>query len=205
MRALFTFSVAITCLYSIGEQRRPVVLADDPKLKARTVEEVKNVLASDSAFRVSPNDLVRWGAAAFSAYKTLLDDPTTSPVEICRIFTVLRTLKDVDRSQFVDYATRSLADGDWAVRADAVLLLQTIGSERDTAPIIALIMDDRPEVYIAAVKTVAVIGGTKDVVAMEIVIRYGEKQGWGQEMLKMLREQRDVLKKRLGDKLPKKP
>ena len=117
-------------------------------------------------FKSERRELMALGTSAYPEYLRILDDPMRTPVERARILGVASSIES-DRSGFHRHAVEALDDDNSGVRYAGIALLQKIGSTRDAARIIARLSDtDKSNVYFAA-KTLAIIGGPKEVVAMD--------------------------------------
>ena len=117
-------------------------------------------------FKAERRELLTLGTAAFPEYLRILDDPKRTPIERARILGVVSCI-DSDRSGFHRHAVEALDDEKSVVRCGGIALLQKIGSTKDAALVIASLSDsDKSNVYFAA-KTLAIIGGPKEVVAMD--------------------------------------
>ncbi len=79
----------------------------------------------------------------------------------------LVSLIESDRSGFHRHAVEALDGKEFSVRNAGMALLQKIGTTKDAALILARLSDtDKSNVYFAA-KTLAIIGGPKEVIAMD--------------------------------------
>jgi HEAT repeat protein len=146
----------------------PPVRADAPPASV-TVEEVRWQLKGPE-FAAGRAELERLGDRAFDVFEKLLGSTDTTPQEASRILFVIRQV-NADRSRFVRTAVQHLAHKDPDVRWEAVQLLGKIGTAADASPVVALLSDgekvaDQVIPY-AAAKTLAAIGGRREVVAMD--------------------------------------
>jgi HEAT repeat protein len=146
-------------------------------------------------FRNKQHPLVSLGEKAFPAYVKILEAKDAEPGDICSVFEILVQVKG-DRSRFLEYAVNGLADKQFLTRLAAVELLGQIGSEKDAAPVVALLSDERREASFAAAKTLAAIGDRRTVVAFDVWLRSGNH--WqDRELLQHVTKRRDELKARL--------
>ena len=109
--------------------------------------------------------LVKLGKQTFPAFEDLLANHETRPIHVMRILGVLRHINE-DRSRFVTLAVNRLADPNPGVRCRAAELLEHIGSERDTGPLVALLSDADITVGYAAASALKAIGGLHDLIAL---------------------------------------
>jgi HEAT repeat protein len=135
------------------------------------ISTVRHMLRVDE-FKQERADLIALGAKTFPAYEQILKDPKAGRDEISRIFGVLSAV-NADRNQFLEHAIAGLTSSDTVVRLSAVALLGQIGSERDVAPVVALLSDETWEVSFAAAKTLAAIGDRRALAAMNVWLNSG--------------------------------
>jgi|GEM_PF-2696803 len=151
-------------------------------------------------FKSERRELIALGTAAFPEYHRILDDPMRTPVERARILYVVSSV-ETDRSAFHRHAVEALDDERSVVRSGGMALLQKIGSTKDAALIIARLSDtDKSNVYFAA-KTLAIIGGPKQVVAMDAWLA-GPVHANDKQLRDQVKKSRDELAARLA-KVPK--
>jgi HEAT repeat protein len=112
------------------------------------------------------------GEKAFPAYERILADPQASAHEVTGIFGVLLAVK-ADRSRFVEPAAKRLTETERGVRWCAVRLLGQIGSRKDSPPIVALLWDEDITIVRAAAEALAVIGGDRELTALDIWLKSG--------------------------------
>jgi HEAT repeat protein len=137
------------------------------------------------------------GEAAFPALEAIIADPKSRSEQVACALIVVRDAKG-DRRRFVEPTVQRLADSTSDVRRYAVLALAMIGSDRDTAPVVALLSDEDVSVVYAAAKTLAAIGGRRDVVAMDVWLKTGNHRE-ARGLRKDVKECRDALQKRLDE------
>lgn len=142
----------LTCLMLMSPRHAKAENATD--LSQRSVRS----LLSGIEFKEGRQELIRRGEKAFPALETILSDKEAMPVEIARIFVVLRYVKS-DRSRFVKHAIRSLKQTDPEVRWHAVWLLEYIGTTKEARQVYELVSDSEMVVMYAAIKTTGAIGG----------------------------------------------
>jgi hypothetical protein len=174
-------------------------LAQPQPPKKITIEEVRPMVRIDPFERWEEYDtLVALDAAAFPVYDAILADPNHTSNERMHIFVVVAATK-ADGSRYRELAIKSLSHPDETLRIAAVRLLAKIGSEQDTAPIVALLSDEDHLVVVEAAKTLATIGGWRDLVAFEAWLRKAKARKFDPDWTKGVEKARDALKKRLDD------
>ena len=159
-------------------------------------------LLRDKEFIPDLQELIRMGERAFPELERILQDPAVDSMEIRRIFAVVSAVQ-ADRRRFIEPAVARLADRDVAVRLSAVILLGRIGSRSDASPIVALLWDENVVVVNAAAKALSVIGGERELTALDIWIKSGnhrERIGFRQDVQQL----RDALQRRVEDEKKKK-
>ena len=117
-------------------------------------------------FNRERRELIALGTAAFPEYHRILNDPMRTPIERGRILGVVSRI-ECDRSTFHKHAVEALEGEKSYVRASGIALLEKIGSTKDAALIIARLSDSDKSIVYSASKTLAIIGGPKEVVAMD--------------------------------------
>ena len=117
-----------------------------------------------------------------------------------------------DRSRFLKTAIGKLVDSDKSVRRVAVSFLGEIGSERDTAPIVALLADEEFTVGVAAAKALSTIGGPRELAALNVWLTVTKPENYSKEwqgsyesLQKNVTKSRDALKARLDEAKAKNP
>ncbi len=154
--------------------------------------------------------LVQHGEKIFPCFERILADPDANSTELTRLFIVLTAAK-ADRSRFLEPAVAKLSHSDKSVRRVAVSLLGEIGSERDAAPIVALLADEEFTVGVAAAKTLSTIGGPRELAALNIWLKVTKPENYSKEwqgshegLRKNVTKSRDALKARLDEAKAKK-
>jgi HEAT repeat protein len=104
-----------------------------------------------------------------------------------------------DTRRFALLGTKRLSDDDEGVRRLAAALLEKIGTERDTPPLIALLSDEEVTVQHQAAKALVAIGGTRDLIAMDAWLKKGTGGNRHVESLRHVKECRDALELRLNE------
>lgn len=102
---------------------------------------------------------------AFPAFEAILADPKSAD-EIANVLDALRQMKG-DRGRFVTPAVRALAHSQLKVRVGAAELLGQIGSPKEASPLVALLSDADEAAVSAAARTLAAVGGPRELVAMD--------------------------------------
>lgn len=171
------------------------------------VERVRDLLLEeDDSWKDERRQLIQLGEKVFPAFEAILSDPKAKPHQVARIFGVLYAVK-ADRRRFLEHAVRGLANADSKTRWAAVELLGQIGTPAEASPVVALLSDgnrvaDQVIVYSAA-KTLAAIGGPREVIAMDVWL-LGASHRNDPQLRRHVAQCRDKLKERL-DKMPKDP
>ncbi len=169
-----------------------------PEVKL-TVAGVRELLVSDFGEVWRDKDkLVKVGAAAFPAYEAIIADPRSGETEYGRIFWVLHDIP-ADRTRFIEPVIKSLTSRSEPLRRSAVRLLGKIGTEKEIAPIVALLSDEEISVVHEAAAALAAIGGERELVALEIWIRAAKAQKLDSLFIEGVSKPCDALKKRLED------
>jgi HEAT repeats len=167
--------------------------------KKVTIESVREILWTDTIEEWRGRQkLVAFGSAAFPVYDAILADPNQKSLERARIFDVLKDVK-ADRKRYIEPAIRSLSHSDHDLRLMAVQLLGKIGSEKDTAPVVALLADEEAIVVKAAAETLAEIGGWRELVALDAWLRSARARELSPLWINNVQKPRDALKKRIDD------
>jgi hypothetical protein len=130
----------------------------------------------------------------FAAFEAILTKPKKSG-DVPNVLEVLRQLKG-DRRRFIEYAVRALADSNEEVRYLAVELLGDIGTIAEASPVVALLSDDCERAVTSAARMLAVIGGPRELQALDVWLLGPSHRGDG-ELRKRVQQCRDDLKKRL--------
>ena len=167
--------------------------------KEITVESVREMLQKFYFEEWKDYDtLVGYGAAAFPVYDAILADPNHLSIERERIFVVVAAV-NADGTRYRELAIKSLSHKDKYLRSAAAHLLAKIGTEQDTAPVVALLSDEDATVVRESANTLAAIGGWRDLVAIDAWLRSAKAQKIAESWLKHVEKARDALKKRLDD------
>ena len=145
-------------------------------------------------FKEDRQRLIEMGEKAFPAYEAILADQKATPEEVARVFGVLCYVQ-ADRCRFLKHALSRLRDADWGVRLSAVHLLREIGNAANGPAVVAL-LSDRLEVAYAAAKTLAIIGGPRELEVMDAWLRGPSQRG--DELRQHVQKCRDALKERLA-------
>ena len=133
---------------------------------AKTTEMSIRAKLNPFEFEKSKADLVEMGEKAFQSYEAILADRSTNPYDVVRIFEVLGEVK-ADRGRFLETVVQRAADPEPAVRAAAAKLLGKIGGVAEGPPLVALLSNKDAEVVKAAAASLAAIGGSRELVAMD--------------------------------------
>ena len=183
---------------SIPIRGKPVELTKANEKEIRSVLNDDHTLDRDALSK--SNGLSQ---LALPLYGRILDNPDSDAHLVVRTLVVLIEIK-ADRSTFVDRAILKLADPRAKVRSYAVSLLGNIGSERDTAPIVALLADEEFTVGVAAAKALSIIGGPRELAALNIWLTVTKPENYSKEwqgryesLRKNVTNSRDALKERL--------
>jgi HEAT repeats len=130
------------------------------------------------------------------AFEAILANPKSHPTKVSSTFYTL-VLTATTGQRFIELAVERLADNTSGVRAGALYYLEHYGSALDTAPIVALLSDSDIIVHHAAAKTLAKIGGPRDIVAMDAWLKSGTAHRKDGDFQRHVKECRDALEKRL--------
>jgi hypothetical protein len=141
------------------------------------------------------DDLRKIGPKVFSVFEDILRDPKARWWEVSRIFLVVQKIPG-DRHRFIEPAIQHLTDSNEVVRSNAVHLLGTIGSAKETAPMVALLTDPERIVVNAAATALASIGGPREVIALDIWLRGNSHRDDGQ-LRRHVKKCRDDLQRRI--------
>ncbi len=133
---------------------------------AKTTEVSIRAKLNPFEFEISKADLVEMGEKAFASYEAILADRSTNPYDVVRIFEVLGEVK-ADRSRFLETVVQRAVDPEPAVRAAAAKLLGKIGGVAEGPPLVALLSNKDEEVVKAAAASLAAIGGSRELVALD--------------------------------------
>ena len=188
-----------------------VLLRAHPPSFGPVASDVESIRSYLNGAERGEDPLVTIGSRAFPAYETLLTDRDTQPKHISNILYYIR-IANGDRVRFVDPAVKHLASPAAIVRIRAAELLECIGSEKDTGPLIALLSDANVSVAYAAASAIKSIGGSRDLIALNVWLNSTKADVFQPEPsqdYKVLREYvikfRDELEERLEKaKQPKK-
>lgn len=192
-------------LYSLLFASGILILATSPQ-KANGDDKKKpdfstvRKLLQLTEFKSSRQALVEFDFRALEAYQLILSDPNVTDHEVSRIFGVVALLKG-DRKLFLEYAVRSLANKNAKVRWTAVALLAEIGGISEASPVVALLSDGKNAgdivVAYSAAETLAAIGGSREVIAMDAWL-IGSSHSDNKQFREHVRNCRDELAARLS-------
>lgn len=171
------------------------VQAQGPKGQLPTDHEIREMLGAEDNLGGEQGVLIALGERAFPAYLRILAAKDADRREVSQIFIVLSKVK-ADRGPFLEHAVANLSHPHRSVRWAAVQLLGQIGSERDTAPVVALLADEAWEVPFAAAKALAATGDRRALVAMDVWLNSGNRKD-DRVMREQVAKYRDELKERL--------
>ena len=139
--------------------------------------------------------LVRRGEKAFPTFEAILADKKATRSEVSRTLNVIAGVK-ADRRRFHGHAIRFLEHKDPQVRWGSLELLEQIGTEKDAPKLYAMMTDPELVVRYAAPKTIAAIGGPRDLAKLDALLK-GDTYKNSAHYRAHLEKYRDVLKKRL--------
>ena len=197
---LFHIFVIVSCSTAILLFDGLGSAADAPLDEREILDALQSVDSKDGLTK-----LVRMGSSAFPVYQGILEDRRCTLQERRGIYVVLSRVKS-DRAHFVETVVADLAHKDGELRTRALDLLAEIGTFKDTAPIVSLLSDadtvDAHTVPYSAAKTLAAIGGSRDVVAMDAWLLGGSHPN-NKKLREHVKKCRDELAARLA-KEPKK-
>ena len=174
--------------------------ADEP---VPSVKYVRDLLRADEQnTQRADRELTKLGVHAMPVYEIVLADPKNESPELIGAMQHSRDvlIKDpkLDRTQILELTVQLFHHDHLLVRRVALDVLVDIGSERDTAPVLAMLSDEENSVRHQAAKTLAKIGGKRDLVAVDIWLKTGNYRD-DPFHLRHVRDCRDKLEKRLKE------
>jgi hypothetical protein len=182
----------------------PPELAPEPRPALPCVEEVRQLLMpscgpliviDDDGKPLREDPLLKHGDRLFPAYEVILSDPKSDAGVVCNALCTVSAIK-TDRRCFLKLAAGRLTDSSSSIRRVALELLEEIGDDRDTAPVVTLLSDPDSGVRRRAARTLAKIGGWRDLEAMDAWLQNGDHLGDGDHVMKA-KKCRDELEERL--------
>jgi hypothetical protein len=178
-----------------------VAIAADPPLDRKEERQIRAALRwgclDDPEELKKYHYLLGMGEKAFPVYEAILSDPKVTSDEVGRVFLVIDG-KKADSRRFRKYAVAHLADADFGNRLNAVILLKDIGSSAEASPVVAFLSDERVEPIYAAARTLAAIGGSREVVALDVWLRVNSRRD-DDKLQQHVKKCRDELKRRLDE------
>jgi hypothetical protein len=169
--------------------------------QAPSEKYIRHIL-SVTEFKQERQELIALGEKAFPAYERILADSEVSAFEAGRIFAVLQSVK-ADRSRFIEPAVKWLTVPDVKARWPAILLLGKIGSRKDSPPIDAQLWDEDIVIVRAAAETLAVLGGERELTALDIWLGSGSHRT-DVDLRRIVRQCRDALQTKVADEKKRK-
>lgn len=199
MRLLILVATLVFLMFSPDFAAAQPDSTADPTIKPNPdANHVRRLLSGfqfkDEQFR----PLLELEEAVFPAFEAILKDAKSDPQHVRRVFLTLARMKG-DTRRFVLLSTEKLSDEDEGVRRLAAALLEKIGTERDTPPLIALLSDEEVTVQHQAAKTLVAIGGKRDLIAMDAWLKKGSGGNRHADSLRHVKECRDALELRLKE------
>lgn len=198
----------LICLTTLGCESRATVKErsrskqnTEPSLNVRNVEAVRMVFHAidyDERQVKLYQYLISVGERAFPAYEEILSFQGADPVDVSGVLGVLCEVK-ADRRRFLKHALSRLTDATDSVRRTAVVLLSQIGSPAEASPLVALLSDEEIGVVSRAAEALAAIGGSNEVVAMDVWLR-GVSHRERSRLREHVQKCRDDLQNRLAAK-----
>lgn len=184
--------------------------AQKKDMTASDESAIRELLNAEEFKQEERDELAKLGGlspAAFPLFARILDDPKEDGSVAVRTLRVLSEIK-ADRSQFLERAVAKLAHSHPSIRRTAVELLAQIGSERDAAPIVALLWDEAWEIPFATANTLVAIGDRRALTAMDVwlnsSIHYADAAGYAVQRKHVIKC-REQLKARLDKEKATKP
>lgn len=129
------------------------------------------------------------------SFAAILVDPNSDPVKVACTFTTLLNTDTCDH-KFLELAVKRLADESDRVRHSALCYLERYGKAENTQKITAMLADTDTAVRYAAAKTLAAIGGQRDLDAMDAWLKDGKHPN-DADYLIHVKKCRDELEKRV--------
>jgi hypothetical protein len=186
-----------------------ITCAEDPLPSAEEVRRLLmpqgdsgSTLVDEKGIPLKKDPLTKHGARLFPIYEEIVSDPKSDPFVLSGAFYAIYAVK-ADRSRFLESTTKCLAHSEYNVRSAALELMAEIGTERDTAPVVALLSDEDSGVRRKAARTLAKIGGKRDLVAIDVWLSVGEHYK-DREHYRGVEKARAELEKRLKSAAPPK-
>jgi hypothetical protein len=133
----------------------------------KPLEESVRTMLGAKEFKDERVELVKLGPKAFPVYHKILAAADSNPTQVSRVFLVLNEVRS-DRKQFLELTVVRLADMHDGVRWAAAKFLGQIGSANDASPLVALLNDPEESVALNAAKSLGVIGGQREKLALII-------------------------------------
>lgn len=187
---------------SVVETSKKLVGPPDPK-----VEKVRDLLFEFTVKWQFPQQrallrkqLLEMREGVLPTFEVILSDPESHPITVRGLFEILISM-EIDRSRFLEPTLERLTDENAAVRWKAVVLLGSIGSERDTAPVIALLTDPDDLVRDPAAAALVKLGGKRELLALDILLKSPAVQKESKDVVRNIRDCRNKLQERLNEKL----
>lgn len=115
-------------------------------------------------------------------------------------------LSKLDRKPFLEPTLEHLKHHDWGVRAEALMLLEQIGSKEDCVPVAVLLYAEDKHNRIGAAYTLAKLGGKRELLALDLWL--ADKTRQKDEAFDEVKKSRDELRTKVEDeekKLKAKP
>lgn len=114
--------------------------------------------------------LVALGARLLPAFEEILNDPTIPENEQRTVLAFLIEI-ECDRTRFLGHAVQRLDSKSGDLRRTAVAFIGEAGSQRDASLVTVLLLDRDTTVRLEAARTLAKIGGEREVVVFELILK----------------------------------
>ena len=132
------------------------------------------------------------------AFYAILTDPGMDAEKVSGVFYALANT-DARGEQWVQLAVLKLTDPDYQVRDGALYYIGLFATERDVAPVLALLSDPKRFVRFAAVQTLAKLGGKHELGELDLWLEKGTTHRKDGDYMRHVKECRDSIEKRLNE------
>jgi HEAT repeats len=195
-------TIALQALTGCVVQPQPTQPAPEPEPDAAAIHYKVISLMShgDKHSQDDIDTLVALGDRAFPAYEEILSDPERryGSMLFARTCILISKVK-ADRRRFVPILVGRLTDANIGIRHSAVDVLGDIGDERDAGTLLPLLSDDSMTVRSFAAKSLAKIGGKRELEGMNAWLKDGKHPEDGNYSLNIVKKCRDELEQRLKE------
>jgi HEAT repeat protein len=145
-------------------------------------------------------ELVAHGRATFPAFRSILGDADSPPMEVARVLSVLQVVSG-DCREFVEPAERLLADENSTVRKYAAKFLGKAGGSKQALSLVALLSDTESTVVWASAEALSAIGDERTLNAMNAWLA-GRTPRYNADLREHVEGCRNALRTRLASDPP---